>query len=295
MRIEDLKRWHWVMIGAIAGLLLAYVYSGMEPTDPGRSVSAADFRRAALNLSRNPATEGYPLVRKIVVHPPEMGAYGKLVHRVHFELLHYDQADPTKWQYRPSHMKAEVPFDRNNPNANNTVLDFLAEAKKQNAKLDFRPAWEREPRNMYLLFSVGGMIVIGGIWPTIINLLVGRGLGRRSEPKPELDLSRYRHADTKAEDEALGLVKDNKAITNEDREQLETMVRSLEQSVGAASPSGGAVVDEPHKRAEVRKLDGGGGEEPRPVVQQEEEPKEYAGEYYPVARPHHRRHDDEKK
>lgn len=294
MRIEDLKRWHWIVIGALAGLLLAYVYSGMEPTDPGRSVAAADFRRAAVNLSRNPATDGYPLVRKVVVYPPEMGAYGKLVHRVHFELLHYDQADPTKWQYRPSHMKAEVPFDRSNPNANNTVLDFLAEAKKQNPKLDYRPAWEREPRNMYLLFSLGGVILIGGIWPTIINLLVGRGFGKRSEPKPEMDLSRYRRTDARAEDEALGLVKDKKDVTDEDRAQLETMVRSLEKSVGTGGVGGGTVVDEPHKHAEVRKLEARPLDEPRPVAPVEEEPKEYVGEYYPVARPHHHP-DNEKK
>jgi hypothetical protein len=294
MRIEDLKRWHWIVIGALAGLLLGYVYSGMEPTDPGRSLGATDFQRAALNTSRNPATEGYPLVRNIVVYPPEIGAYGKPVHRVHFELLHYDQADPTKWVYRPSHMKAEVPFDRNNPNPDNTVLDFLAEAKKQNDKLTYRSAWERKPANMYLLFLLGGVVVIGGIWPTIINLLVGRGFGKRSEPKPELDLSRYRHTDTRAEDEALGIVKGSKAITDEDRAELDSMVRKLEQSVGNANLGSGGTVSEPHKQAPVRQLGNAPVEPLKPVVNQEEEPKEYVGEYYPVVKPHHHPRDEKK-
>jgi hypothetical protein len=216
------------------------------------------------------------------------------VHRVHFELLHYDQADPTKWVYRPSHMKAEVPFDRNNPNPDNTVLDFLAEAKKQNDKLTYRSAWERKPANMYLLFLLGGVVVIGGIWPTIINLLVGRGFGKRSEPKPELDLSRYRHTDTRAEDEALGIVKGSKAITDEDRAELDSMVRKLEQSVGNANLGSGGTVSEPHKQAPVRQLGNAPVEPLKPVVNQEEEPKEYVGEYYPVVKPHHHPRDEKK-
>lgn len=288
MRIEDLKRWHWIVIGAFIGLVLGYVFSNLEPTDPGRSLSTVDFQRAARQVSRNPATEGMPSLRNIVVYPPEQGAYGKPVHRVHFDLLHFAAGDPTKWEYRPSHLKAEVPFVRDGSNPENTVIDFLEAAKADNDKLSYRLAWERQGGMMYAMSVGGGVLVIGGIWPTIINLMVGAGLGKRGEKKPDYDLNKFKMS---AEEEAamLGATTASKTVTQEDQDKLKSMVDDLERAIGPGrGGERGAAVDGASHDEPVRKLDGKP-LETAATTKVADDPKDYKGEYYPVARSTHKK------
>jgi hypothetical protein len=246
-------------------------------------LSTVDFQRAARQVSRNPATEGMPLLRNIVVYPPEQGAYGKPVHRVHFDLLHFAADDPTKWEYRPSHLKAEVPFVRDGSNPENTVIDFLEAAKADNDKLSYRLAWERQGGMMYAMSVGGGVLIIGGIWPTIINLMVGAGLGKRGEKKPDYDLNKFKMS---AEEEAamLGATAASKTVTQEDHDKLKSMVDDLERAIGPGrGGERGAAVDGTSHDEPVRKLDGKP-LETAATTQAEDEPKDYKGEYYPVAR-----------
>ncbi|HMO25811.1 MAG TPA: hypothetical protein PKB10_06035 [Tepidisphaeraceae bacterium] len=290
MRIEDLKRWHWALIGAFVGLVLGYVFSNLEPTDPGRSLSMVDFQRAARQVSRNPATEGMPTLRKIVVYPPEQGAYGKPVHRVHFEQLHFAAGDPTKWEYRASHLKAEVPFVRDNDNPNNTVIDFLEAAKKDNDKLSYRLAWERQGAAMYGMFVGGGVLLIGGVWPTVINLLVGAGLGKRGEKKPDYDLNKFGKLSADEEAAMLGATTSGKAVTQADQDKLKSMVDDLERAIGpgGATDRESTATDTSHDQP-IRKLDGKPLESAAVPSGASDESKDYKGEYYPVARPTHKK------
>lgn len=292
MRIEDLKRWHWIVIGAIAGLLLGFVYSGLEPAKPGRSISQDDFRGLATRLSQSEATKDQPLVRNVVVYPPEMGAYGKPVHLVRLEWLHHEQGKPGSYAYMPAHMNAEVPFVRNGSNPQNSVIDFLAQAKQQNPKLDYRMAWERNPTTLYAMTTIGGVVLIGGVWPTLVGLLVGAGLGRAPDPKAGYDLDRFGKFDAKDEAEALGVVNEKKTVSEDEKAELDAMVRKLEQSVGGGGVSGAsAASDSPHQHEPIRQLSNKPLETATPVARTPEEEKEFAGEYYPVARPKHHEKD----
>src|SRR5688500_12130816 len=71
MAIDDLKRWHWVVIGAIVGLVLAFfqVSGGNEPAANLPSVGPGDFEEALRAKPR----DGSPVLENITVHPGPRG------------------------------------------------------------------------------------------------------------------------------------------------------------------------------------------------------------------------------
>lgn len=66
MGIEDFKRWHWIAIGLLLGLGLSYAWTGTE-REVGRN-NVMEFLRD-ISLPKDPKIG--PVVRRIVIHPPE--------------------------------------------------------------------------------------------------------------------------------------------------------------------------------------------------------------------------------
>lgn len=298
MGIENVKRWQWVLIGALAGSALAFMNASAEPGAGLRSLSAAEFERE-IALKEVPGDQ--PNLRKVTVHPPLIGAYDKPVYVVTMDRAVYDRKEKG-WRYQPYALQAEVPYVSGPPRSgaapavdtNRTVLTALTEMAAKNPAVKFRYAWWQETRWAYALWMVGSVVAIGGIWPTIVNLLIGAGLGPKPKEK-EYDLKRFeRPAGAAAEDDALGGKPAPKVMSDEERDQLAAQLDKLEKSVNPGSlltdvPA--PVQGQKQGPTPVRQLSGGPVEIQAPLSKEDED-KEYKGEFYPVAIPTHQKHGD---
>jgi hypothetical protein len=294
MEIENLKRWHWIAAGIVVGLALAYVWSSVEP-ERGRRGSADDlFRNAAL---KDPKT-GRAIVSSVVVHPPEEGPHG-MVNVVTYKKWMND-AKSKKTVSANYWFVAEIPFvppgqrpDGVAPNF--TISDQLKDVQKRAPQLAVSSAWWTTRPATFAIWTLGSVVVIGGLWPTLLNVIVGAGYGhpRRAEKKMDADeayLARFK-GDGKREP-----AKPTKPlVTAAEHERLREMTEQLESKLGglgnvpASQAGAGATSESP-----VRKLDGGPLELTPIANQADDDEIEVKGEYYPVLI-HHKKHHDESK
>ncbi|HEV8379800.1 MAG TPA: hypothetical protein VGP99_13190 [Tepidisphaeraceae bacterium] len=115
------------------------------------------------------------------------------------------------------HLKAADPPD--------SVLAYLKALKAQ-GRVDFNYEWWRAPRVSMAIWIGVCLIVIGGIWPTLINLLVYGTLTRPYEEK--VDLSKVRSAQS---------AKASRGPTEEDLAQLKALEEQLEAQLAASASS----------------------------------------------------------
>jgi hypothetical protein len=193
MRIEDFKVWHWMLLGTLIGLAIGYSRVSMG-NDDGGMVRSVGVERFAENLARR-QPNGTPWIRNVVVYPPSEGK-----HYVTFDML--ESLGNGKGAYRASKMYADIPFkmvNRPAPRENYTILDFIREQQSRADFITASYAWWREPNWQYLICGGAGFVIIGVLWPILLNLLTGAGFGRprllskdpSSEKKEEYDLSRF--------------------------------------------------------------------------------------------------------
>lgn len=293
MGLENSKRWHWVVVSLAVGPMLAFMNSQAEPGAGLRSMAGTEFERE-ITLKEVPGEQ--PNIKNVVVHPPQVGAYEKPVHVVTMDRAVYDRTDKG-WRYQKYALQAEVPYvtfggqgRRPGPqqapavSPDRTILTVLSEMKGANPTIKYKYAWWEEPVWRYSLWTGSSLAVIGGIWPTVILLLIGAGLA--PQPKePKYDLERF----GKGETPGSAPMPEKREMTEEERSQLASQIDKLEENIGTAAvmtdvpaPTGAAA------GGEIRKLTGGPVE--IAAVEKEEEDKEYKGEFYPVARPVH--HDE---
>lgn len=271
MDVQDFKRWHWIVIGVIVGLVLAYVWSSVEPNIP-RSIGAATFaNNLQLEITSRKSGAKTPVISKITVYPPIEGVYIVLGEQL------TETDTPGQYLAKPFSLKATTPFDpavrQGQGDPKETILSYLAKAKASNPNISYRYAWWREPGPCYLLWTIGSVIVIGGIWPTIINLMIGAGFGRAKEEKSDYDLDRFKGEEEKAAA--------RKQPTAEQLAQLQRVEEQYRNSVGAGTGER-AGVGVAQTEEEVMKLNGGPVE--AHAVEQNKEDHEYRGEFYPVDR-----------
>jgi hypothetical protein len=166
-----------------------------------------------------------------------------------------------------------------------TVRDYLNGLEAERAangtpahpEIHYRYAWWMEPKAL-LWLSVGGcVLVIGIIWPTVLNVLVGAGLG----PTPREKGVSLRNL--KATPVPVPMAK---APTEADLNSLEELEESLLKSLETESDEGDAVTTTAVGPAPVRVLNAKPAVEPAAPAAppKEETPKTFKGEYYPVAR-----------
>jgi hypothetical protein len=120
------------------------------------------------------------------------------------------------------------------------------------------------------------VLLIGGVWPSVISLMVGAGLGFQGEEKgPEYDLERF-----KAEAEAKKAA--GHVATPQELAHLRELEEELEKKLAAQRAGLPMPEDEEAVPAGTKKLDGGPLEafvENKPA-----EEHDYKGEFYPVDR-----------
>lgn len=281
MEIQDLKRWQWALIGLVGGLILGlayrYVYTDF---DPGLPTLGQPEMLAPLMVQQDFAT-GRPIIDNVVVYPLSDGdARAQLVTFKMRQVYHF--RDPqsgamfTRTRWEPRQIWAEIPFDPAGP-PGNTLGDRLAELGRQELMDGADPgtAWWRAPLPGTLLFAAGGVLLLGGVWPSVLAVLVGAGFGSR-KAKEEYDLSRFNGA---PEEDAAA----KPGVTAEDMDELDRLNASLEQS-SAGEPdasgdgqAGGKSSESEQKRTLVA-------DDPVHARADDDKPRDYQGEWYPVAR-----------
>jgi hypothetical protein len=176
-----------------------------------------------------------------------------------------------------------IPWD---PADRHTISDFLLAANKLILQqqgpgaipVSFRYTWWESANHAFAIWMTGSFLLVGVIWPTLLQVMVKGGLGR-TKPE-EFDLSRYKPAPV-----SPGIAKPTKAVTKDDMQQLREMEESLEASLRASAQAGGPAA-EPQTQPAAPAIKVLAGAEPAAVLPQApEEPKEYQGEFYPVVRP----------
>jgi hypothetical protein len=267
--------------------MLAFMNSQAEPGAGLRSMAGSEFERE-ITLKEVPGEQ--PNLKNVVVHPAQVGAYDKPVHVVTLERAVYDRQDKG-WRYQPYAMQAEVPYvsyagrggGASAAGSDRTIVSALEEIKSKNATVTFRYAWWEEPTWRYALWSGGALAVIGGVWPTVVSLLIGAGLAPKPKEK-EYDLERF--GKSEASGTAAGTPSvERKEMSDEDRSRLATQLDTLEKNIGSAAVMTdvpGVGKGQPGGAAPIRQLNGG----PVEVMAAEkgDEDKEYKGEFYPVAK-----------
>ena len=296
MEIENLKRWHWIAAGIVVGLALAYVWSSVEP-DRGRRGSAEDlFRNAALKDPKS----GRPVVGSVVVHPPQEGPHG-MVNVVTYKKWMNDSK--SKKTVAVNHwFVAEIPFVPPGQRAagvspNFTIADQLKELQKRTPQLAVSSAWWTTKPATFAMWTLGSVVVIGGLWPTLLNVIVGAGYGHPRRADRKLDADEAYLARFKGDGAGEAANASKPAVSAEEHERLRAMTEQLESKLGGFGnvPAPQAQTSEANAGSPVRRLDGGPLELTPVANKADDDEIEVKGEYYPVLIHHKKQHDEEKK
>ncbi|MCS7033615.1 MAG: hypothetical protein NZ561_06420 [Phycisphaerae bacterium] len=281
MHVEDLKRWHWIAISLIVGVVLSSIYaSAAVEGGPGerRSIGPGEFLRKLNLTTRDKNNQPVPLIRNIRVYPP---VEGKQVVTLEELVITVDPATNARsGEYQPRQFVAEIPFRlamrRNTPDSW-TIRNELDQRKVSYQYV----AWASKPM-VYALGVGGSVLVIGILWPTLLNYLQARGYGHAPRSREEtVDLRKVRpsrepparpavaHGPSAADLTQLA------AVTAQYEKKVADMLAS--EAVPETKPTTGPV------QPAARKWDAVAPEEPK-IVEPPKEEHEYSGEYYPVDR-----------
>ena len=273
MQVEDFKRWQWAVVGLAVGLLFGCVFRLLN-TEHDPDVPALRNPDGLLPLAIVPDFEtGRPIADDVVIHP--LSSESAKAQLVTFNLRKvYRLSDgTTRTQWEPRKMWTDVPYD----DSHRTFADYVA-SLESGGKLraaNVRFAWWQTPLPGIAIYAVGGVLLIGGLWPTVLNLMIGAGLGVKREAKDDYDLSRF--GSGPEEEDAK-----KKGMSAEDYDELRKMTDELEaasQGEPSEAPAG-----EQKETPESRKFVAGEADPDRYIAPIPEECREYSGSYYPVAR-----------
>ncbi len=262
LEVRDLKRWHWVLAGGLVGLLMGYAWCVVPPArDPVMRypMSVKEFaEQIRASEHSHEAT-----IRNVVVYPPS---------RERQELTG-EVRRGSGWV--PFVVYVELPFRAANSTVPVDLHQYLESVKTNGTPILAGYLWWHLPWVGPVAGMVAGMLLIGGIWPVVLNLLVGAGLGGKKAPEGEYDLERFKGEP----EEKPGAV----PPTADDLRRLQELDQALEAKLLKDATAPARRLSRASRAAEVRKLDAGPLEDSLPAAEQE--PKEYTGEYYPVAHP----------
>jgi prepilin-type N-terminal cleavage/methylation domain-containing protein len=252
--LDDLKTWHWVVIGLIAGLLVG---TGLTLNPP----RADHVLRPPISLDQFAASiqqsiDGELSIRNIVIGPIENGQ----------QLVNGEYLDE---KFKPFALYIDVPFTAANVHAT-SVQQYLKAAAQLNAGITYSVAWWQA--DWFLLTACGsaGLLLIGGIWPQLLHLLHG---GKPQVDLNNYDLERFRHEQTASSSKPSE--NQTAAVAQHVENMQQQVVDTPQKPAPQAAPSVAPV---------VRPLSAGPLSVSTP--EQTEEEKKYAGEFYPVEKPH---------
>jgi hypothetical protein len=272
MGIDQINRFHWAMIGALLGALMGYVWTSSAQSPRGMGDQAA-FERDVVRTDE----AGNPLVRRIVIHPARPDFRGRQVTLITYERL-------TERVWSSGHFYTGAPYK---PIARHigredqglTVASYLDELVKQSPRWEFvtySNGWSTEPRNAAMVGAGMGLLILGGIWPILLNLMLAKGWGPKDKVTGE-SLWRVRSRASSATNKLQ--------LSQADEQRIRDVADAYEKAVGSeCAPTGAAVegTDAPTD-PEVCELENKTLQElPRFKQSGEDDEVELKGEFYPV-------------
>jgi len=192
MSIRNVKRWQWILISLIIGAGFGYIQH--LPTADWRSAFGNTISQQEFEEGLVREQSGLKWFRNVVVYPESIEDGNKQVKLLivggeYFDGRLLEQNGKRVAVWNPRCFIAEGPYVPITPNARSkdtgTVIDFLKTVKGAT----FAYAWWRDPTWAIGLWTGGSFVVIGLIWPTLINLLAFGRLRRPMEEKG-IDLSK---------------------------------------------------------------------------------------------------------
>ena len=294
MNVASVKRWQWVAVGLLVGLALwgarRWGAAGGLYAD-GRCINdQGTFERALLRK-----VGGRPLFKDVHVHRQRL-ADGKLGSReVHVVTGRYctgrPDASDNQYHWRPAVFIASIPYQpksgarssldskalaRFDTSPSPTVVEFLAAVERANGPSYAHAWWETYPA----LSRIGGsVLLIGVVWPTLVNLLAFGRLTRPREERATIDLS----AVASPPPEKSG------GLSAEDLAILARVEAELEENLGVSATPPADVKREPQPVAAPRVMAGGALDATVAVATEDE--KHFAAkadDFYPTDRSAHR-------
>jgi hypothetical protein len=286
MDLQDLKRWHWMLIGLLAGGLWAWSQLSFGPQVEGKTFDG--FEHDLLATKESPSIRGWDegnvCIIDICVHPPvtDETPDAKTVPATRRTVtpkiqwvtgvVYHDRAirDPNNWWLVKGHaisstpfvFKAPAPYQPMDPwddfvatklpfsskpfyRLPSTVKGYVKPATKSypsitdyfdelNRKfgpgtVKYRYNWWESRWAVMTIYPLGGLLLIGGVWPTVLGLMVGAGFGSKRKQE-EYGLSRYKGTSAPAAPKGP-------LVTDKDREQLAAMSAELEKNLQATATS----------------------------------------------------------
>jgi hypothetical protein len=278
MKLTNWRWWQWLILSLPVGIVIAYAFLQMEPADP--TLPSVPFSHMRFRLERVTDT-GQSILTRIRVSPPLVDGNGKKTQTVTYwerqRNRNTGQWDPV--QRFITH--ADYPLT---PGGNKSVMDFLAETKQRIPTLDYRFQWWLVPANIWAVALGGSILVIGILWPMALKTMVKLGLAE--PPDERMDLSAIRTTKNDVPDRVAA-----SKVTAGDQQKLADLTAALEENVaGMATAGSGGSAHRPHADAPVKDLKLTAEPlTPATASAAKEEDNEYGGEFYPVAKPHHKK------
>src|SRR5262245_8291427 len=246
MGIERFKRWQWVLIGALVGIALAYMWTNLATSIEGlKSSDPVAFER---DVTLKDDSSGLPFVTSIVIHPAEDSFDGP-VNVVTYKRLARDRSGRVGWLSK--RMVAKIPYTpvipgRVEPTEGMTIQGYLEALARSDNTVRYHYGWWLEPKKAAIIGSLLGMLVIGGVWPSLLNVMVGAGLGRRADAEEEarkksgFDWGSLVRASKKAAPVGAG----RPQVSSADRQHLQDVADAYERglagsAVGTTGAGGG--------------------------------------------------------
>ena len=314
MSLIDVTRWQWILIGLVLGLVVGYVrhqYTDADPSGYG-SMTQLEFENA-VNWTRDANASGDqpPILGKVDVirirdprHPDRRSYALTLMHwnGTRLEVARRDDG-MFDMKYRPKIFVAPNPYlvggktpakppaasqstierlaERlhiKDPDPPGTVLDYLRGIETTHG-IPHTFKWWREQRASMVIWLAGCFVVIGLIWPTVINLATF-GTFTRPREEPGTDLSKVSTGPSSQQHAP--------AISQADMAQVAEMAAKLEADLAggaaafAGAPAAAAPAPEPPKLQSA----------PPPETEAERQAREArefgrdADDFYPTERHH---------
>lgn len=166
----------------------------------------------------------------------------------------------------PAFDKAKAAIAKN-PKA--TIVDYLTAIQADDHSLTFTVRLWQEARKVMIYWVVGTLVVVGGIWPFVIDVLILAGLAPPRPPREEKGVNLRK---VKATADHKPTAPKSTEFSQEDMDKLTALEKELEQQVAAEMASRPAAQQAPSAEAPVRKLTATG---PQPPAAEPEKPQEH--------------------
>lgn len=189
MQVSALRRWHWILIALVVGLIGGSVRQATVDFEDrldayGKLMtSQRRFEEALVGQ-----VQGVRQLKDITVYPYRIRSANGSRRLVHIVAARYwngeavmDHGQLTA-RFLPCCYLATVPYKPLDGGTPGTILDYLEQLHKSSG-VQYRYAWWWWMLTPMALWVSGSLLVIGGIWPTVVNLLAFGTLRRPREER----------------------------------------------------------------------------------------------------------------